>query len=71
MYCRKYTGTSSHVLCREVYYTVSLFGRVHHWRSTVLSVTKLMLLLGCDCTLTITVSSAHFDIADRQRLTEE
>ena len=26
MYCRNYTGTVSHVLCREVYYTVSLFG---------------------------------------------
>ena len=30
-YCRKYTGTASHVLCREVYYTVSLFRRVHYY----------------------------------------
>jgi hypothetical protein len=28
MYCRNYTGTVSHVLCREVGYTVSLFGTV-------------------------------------------
>ena len=33
MYSRNYTGTSSHVLCREVYYTVFLFGRVHYRRS--------------------------------------
>ena len=32
MYCRNYTETVSHVLCREVYYTVSLFGRVHYQR---------------------------------------
>ena len=32
MYRRNYTGTISHVLCREVYYTVSLFGRVHYQR---------------------------------------
>ena len=30
---RKYFVTSSHVFCRDVYYTVSLFGRVHHRRS--------------------------------------
>ena len=34
MYCRKYTGTVSCVLCREVCCTacmhVSLFGSVHH-----------------------------------------
>ena len=34
MYCRNYTGTISHVLCREVCYTVSLFGGVHHQRFT-------------------------------------
>ena len=28
MYCRNYTGTASCVLCREVDYTVSLFGEV-------------------------------------------
>ena len=33
MYCRNYTGTVSHVLCGEVCYTVSLFGRVHYRRS--------------------------------------
>ena len=33
MYCRNYAGTVSRVLCREVYYTVSLFGGVHYWRS--------------------------------------
>ena len=27
MYCRNYAGTVSRVLCREVYYTVSLSGR--------------------------------------------
>ena len=32
MYCRNYTGTVSHVLCREVYYTVSLCERVHYRR---------------------------------------
>ena len=32
MSCRNYTGTVDHVLCREVYYTVSLFGRVHYQR---------------------------------------
>ena len=32
MYCRNYTGTVSDVLCREVCYTVSLFGRVHYQR---------------------------------------
>ena len=32
MYCRNYTGTASLVLCREVYYTVSSFGRVHYQR---------------------------------------
>ena len=32
MYCRNYTGTISHVLCREVCYSVSLFGRDHYWR---------------------------------------
>ena len=32
MYCRNNTGTLSRVLCREVYYAVSLFGRVHHQR---------------------------------------
>ena len=32
MYCRNYTGTVSPVLCKEVYYTVSLFGRVHNQR---------------------------------------
>ena len=32
MYCRNYAGTVSCVLCREVYYTVSLFGRVHYRR---------------------------------------
>jgi hypothetical protein len=32
MYCWNYTGTISCVLCREVYYTVSLFGRVHYLR---------------------------------------
>ena len=37
MYCRNYTGTISHVLCREVYYTVSSFGRVHYQRCTVTS----------------------------------
>ena len=30
MYFRNYTGTVSCVLSREVYYTVSLFGRVHY-----------------------------------------
>ena len=25
-------GTSNSVLCGEVYYTVSLFRRVHYWR---------------------------------------
>ena len=32
MYCRNYTGTVSRALCREVYCTVSLFGRVHYQR---------------------------------------
>ena len=32
MYCRNYAKTTSCVLCREVYYTVSLFGRVHYQR---------------------------------------
>ena len=32
MLCRNYTGAVSHVLCREVYCTVSLFGRVHYRR---------------------------------------
>ena len=32
MYCRSYTGTVSCVLCREVYSTVSLFGRAHYQR---------------------------------------
>ena len=32
MYCWNYTGTISCVLCREVYCTVSLFGRVHYQR---------------------------------------
>ena len=32
MYCRNYTGTVSHVLCREVYYTVSFLGSVHYQR---------------------------------------
>ena len=35
MHCRNYTGTISCVLCREVYYTVPLFGRAHHRRFTV------------------------------------
>ena len=30
MYCRNYTGTASCVLCREDYFDVSLFGRVHY-----------------------------------------
>ena len=29
MYCRNYTGTVRSVLCREVYYTESLFRRVN------------------------------------------
>ena len=29
MYCGNYTGTVSHVLCREVYKTLSLVGRAH------------------------------------------
>ena len=37
MYCRNNTGSASHVLCREVYYIVSLFGIVHYQRSTVYS----------------------------------
>ena len=32
MYCRNYIGTRSHVLCREVYYILFLFGRVHYQR---------------------------------------
>ena len=32
MYCRNHTGTVRRVLCREVYFTVSLFGRVHYMR---------------------------------------
>ena len=36
MCCGNYTGNVSRVLCREVYYTVSLFGRVHYLRFTVL-----------------------------------
>ena len=40
MYCRNYTGTVSHVLCREVYYTVSLFGRVHYQRVHCVHPTK-------------------------------
>ena len=32
MYCRNYTGTISRVLSKEVYYTVSLFGRVPYQR---------------------------------------
>ena len=32
MYCRNYTGTVSHVLCREVYCTLSVSGRVHYQR---------------------------------------
>ena len=32
MYCRNYTGTVNRVFCREVYCTVSLFGRVHYRR---------------------------------------
>ena len=32
MYCRNYTETVSHVLCKEVFYTESLFGRVHYQR---------------------------------------
>ena len=31
MYCRNYTGTVRLVLCREVYYSVSLFGKVPYW----------------------------------------
>ena len=38
MYCRNYTGTVSRVLCREVYYTVSLFGRVHYQLEVLLYV---------------------------------
>ena len=38
MYCRNYTGTVSPVLYREVYYTVSLFGRVHYQLRRGLSV---------------------------------
>ena len=30
--CGNCTGTVSRVFCREVYYTVSLFGRVHYRR---------------------------------------
>ena len=32
MYSMSYTGTSSPVLCREGYHTVSLFGRAHYRR---------------------------------------
>ena len=32
MYCRNYTATLSHVLCREVHCTVSLLERVHYQR---------------------------------------
>ena len=32
MYCRNYSGTVSHVPCREVHYTVSILGRVHYQR---------------------------------------
>ena len=32
MYYRNCTGTVSHVLCREVYSSMSLFGRVHYRR---------------------------------------
>ena len=35
MHCRSYTGTVSNVLCREVYYTVSLLRRVHYHSCTV------------------------------------
>ena len=35
MYCTNCTGAVSPVLCREVYFTVSIFGRVHYGRSTV------------------------------------
>ena len=31
-YCRNYIRTVNHVLCREVSYTVPLFGRVHYQR---------------------------------------
>ena len=38
MYCRNYTGTVSHVLCREVCYTlhVSLLGRVHKFLHSII-----------------------------------
>ena len=42
MYCRNYTGTVSFVLCREVYYTVSLFGRVHYQRVHALYIQRLL-----------------------------
>ena len=32
MYCRNYAGTVNRVLCREVCYTVSLFGRALYQR---------------------------------------
>ena len=38
MYCRNYTVTVSRVLCREVYYTVSFFGRVHYQLEVLLYV---------------------------------
>ena len=51
MYCRNYTGTVSLVLCGEVCYTVSLFGRVHYqrfyqvpWPYERLLVTKLYVI---------------------------
>ena len=43
MYCRNFTGTISCVLCREVCYTVSLFGA----RSPLLEVPLYTAMAGC------------------------
>ena len=53
MYCRNYTGTVSRVLCREVYYTESLFGRVHYQRlhCSILSLTLAKQIQDCSILL--------------------
>ena len=47
MYCRNYTGSVSHVLCREVYCTVPLLGRVHYQRVHCASAIRVNDLMSC------------------------
>ena len=51
MYCRNYTGTVSHVLCREVYYTVHVLISI----CTNCSSTTCILNYLCKCSCTIIV----------------